>query len=292
MIKGLTRAGIGNGCSLADFIRMASANGIGAIDVNCKEIKDLINQQGVSGFIEVLQQNRMQIGAINLPIQWRMQEEQFREGLNLLVQDAEAASRVGCTIGTSYISPSTKQNAAPFMAAAIKRLRICAEILDAFGIKLALEFVGPHHLRTIENNVFIWTAEDTLTMIEAIGRRNVGLLYDSFHWHTNGLTVKDILKLDQSQIVHVHINDAPLLPIADILDNDRRYPGEGSVDLVGFLQALKQIGYQGVVSQEVLLKQPPQESVEELIRKSGVGMQKIFASAGLPIPEGCNPYSA
>ena len=60
------------------------------------------------------------------------------------------------------------------MALATTRLRACANILGAYGIRLALEFVGPHHLRTQWKNPFIWTVQETLDWIDAIGEPNVG----------------------------------------------------------------------------------------------------------------------
>ena len=57
--------------------------------------------------------------------------------------------------------------------------------------------------------------QDTLAWIDTFNSKNVGLLLDSYHWHTNGLTTEDILKLKREQIVHVHINDAFPLPIEE-----------------------------------------------------------------------------
>ena len=55
------------------------------------------------------------------------------------------------------------------MALATRRLRTCAQILGAYGIRLGLEFVGPHHLRTAWKHPFIWTLDETLDWIDAIG---------------------------------------------------------------------------------------------------------------------------
>jgi sugar phosphate isomerase/epimerase len=172
-------------------------------------------------------------------------------------------------------------NAAHFMVLATKRLRLCAQILGAYGIRLGLEFVGPHHLRTHWKNPFIWTVEETLDWIKAIGEPNVGLLYDAYHWYTNELTVADIEALSADQIVHVHINDAPDIPVADVLDDGRLYPGEGVIDLAGFLRALYAIGYQGSVTQEILTAEPPSDSPEVLLARSQAGFTKVYQAAGL-----------
>ncbi|MCC2685108.1 MAG: xylose isomerase [Paenibacillaceae bacterium] len=261
MIRGLTGAGIGKTGNLRNMIQLAAEYNFGAVDTNGKALRELIGDQEASAANEFLQEQGVRIGAIGLSAQWRIDDVQFRNGLAQLIEDAKAASQVGCKVCTTFILPSTDLEAAQFMAAATRRLRLAAQIMDAYGIRLALEFVGPHHLRTKWKNPFIWTVDQTR--------------------YTNELGTSDIKKLDKSQIVHVHINDAPSVPVAEALDNNRLYPGEGVIDLAGFLQALKQIGYDGVVAQEVLTPQPPTESSEALVRKSQAAFDRVFAAAGI-----------
>jgi sugar phosphate isomerase/epimerase len=106
-------------------------------------------------------------------------------------------------------------------------------------------------------------------------------LFDAYHWYTNGITVADIEKLRTEQIVHVHINDAPDVPLEEVLDNGRVYPGEGVFDLAGFLQGLQRIGYKGAISQEILTAAPPTDSPESLVQRSKAGFDKVYAAAGI-----------
>jgi 2-keto-myo-inositol isomerase len=55
------------------------------------------------------------------------------------------------------------------------------------------------------------------------------------------------------------------------------YPGEGVIDLHGFLQGLQTAGYSGVVAQEVL-GPSTSASMEELLEKSKAGFDKTFAN--------------
>lgn len=281
MYKGLTPAGLGNVGDLEQFVLLASRHRFQAVDTDGKALEHLIAQRGADGARAFLDEHRVKIGSIGLSVQWRNTEEEFRAGLARLAQDAAAAAEFGVTACCTYVLPSTDWNAAHFMAVATRRLRTCAEILGAYGIRLGLEFVGPHHLRTRWKNPFIWDMPSTLDWIDAIHAPNVGLLLDCYHWYTTDGTVDDLLKLDRAQIVHVHLNDAPDVPVAEVLDNGRLYPGEGVIDLVGFLKALKQIGYDGAVSQEVLLQQPPEQSAEELAAKSAAAFDRLFAAAGI-----------
>ncbi|MFE6078463.1 sugar phosphate isomerase/epimerase family protein [Paenibacillus sp. NPDC057886] len=273
MIRGLTRAGLGNIESNEQYITNAAKYGFQSVDLNPLSF---IQEVGKEQAKHLLESNQMIIGSSDLTVDWRTTDEQFREGLQSLVQMAEASASLNCYSCCTYILPSTDQPAASFMAAATKRLRLCADILGAYGIRLGLEFVGCHHLRTQWKNPFIWSVEDTLDWIETIHAPNVGLLVDSYHWHTNGLKIEEVLNLKKEQIVHVHVNDAYDLPIEALLDHERLYPGEGVIDLQGFLKNLKTIGYTGVVSQEVLAPTPTLDS-SELFAKSKAGFDKVFA---------------
>jgi sugar phosphate isomerase/epimerase len=278
MLRGLTGAGLGKLESTEQFIELAAKYGFEAVDIDALA---LVESHSIDGARELLSKHGLVIGSIGLPVEWRGSEERFRADLPKLTQAAAAAAALGCTSCCTYVLPSTDLNAAHFMALATRRLRTCAQILGAYGIRLGLEFVGPHHLRTRWKHPFIWTVEETLDWIDAIGESNVGLLYDAYHWYTNGLTVADIEKLRPEQIVHVHINDAPDVPVEDVLDNGRVYPGEGVIDLAGFLQGLAKIGYKGAVSQEILMATPPTDSPESLVQRSKAGFDKVYAAARL-----------
>ena len=98
---------------------------------------------------------------------------------------------------------------------------------------------------------FIWTLPETVALAKDCGP-NMGAVLDVWHWHHSGGTVEDILAAGNDRIVHVHISDAKPAPPEEVRDNQRFMPGEGSIDLVGFLQALKKIGYADGVSPEPL----------------------------------------
>ncbi|QHW30501.1 sugar phosphate isomerase/epimerase [Paenibacillus rhizovicinus] len=278
MLKGLSRAGLGEIGSDERFIALAAEYGFQTVDIDAK---GLIDRNGLEGARKLLADNGVTIGSIGLSVEWRASEEKFRDGLAKLAEDAAAAAALGCRNCCTYILPATDYKAAHFTVLATRRLRTCAQILGAYGIRLGLEFVGPHHLRTAWANPFLWTMHETLDWIDAIGEPNVGLLFDAYHWYTNGHTLADIEALTPDQIVHVHINDAPNVAVEDVLDNGRIYPGEGVIDLAGFLKALNAIGYRGSVTQEILSKEAPAADAATLLARSKAGYDKVYQAAGL-----------
>jgi sugar phosphate isomerase/epimerase len=275
MLRGLTPAGIGEIGSQKRFVEMAAQYGFESVDLDPKA---LIEEVGLLEAKDLLKKCKISVGAMGLPVEWRGTEEEFQVGLLYLAEYAHAASELGCTSCCTYILPSTDIKPAHFMVLATRRLRTIADVLAAYNIRLGLEFVGPHHLRTTWKYPFIWTLHETLDWIDAIQRNNVGLLLDAYHWYTNGLSIQEIESLRSDQIVHVHINDAPQVPLEEVLDNNRLYPGEGVIDLVGFLTALKSIGYKGAITQEILTPSPPTESVDTLLKRSKNGYDKLFSA--------------
>ena len=108
------------------------------------------------------------------------------------------------------------------------------------------------------------------------------MILDAWHWHHSGGTVADIRAAKPERIVHVHVSDAKPMPPEEVQDNMRHLAGEGVIDLVGFFQALKAIGYQGGVAPETIGPRipdgmPPEESARlaldattAILKKAGV----------------------
>lgn len=192
MLRGLTKAGLGKIRDDEQFIQLAAQNEFQCVDLDASE---LINKYGLKRATLLLHEHGIALGSINLPVEWRLSEERFLNDLKGLAQAAEAAAKLGGTRCCTYILPSVDASPAHFMAIATRRLRMCAQILGAYGLQLGLEFVGPHHLRTQWTHPFIWTIDETLDWISAIGEGNVGLLLDSYHWYTTEMTVEEFISI-------------------------------------------------------------------------------------------------
>lgn len=281
MIKGLSEAGLAKVENVEELVNLASKNGFGSIDTNGNALRNFVAEKGLSEAKEFLKEKNIIIGSMAFPVEWRQTDKEFRDGLEVLLADAEIAAQFGCHTFFTYFMPSTDNNVIEHLMILTKRIRTSARILKEYDINLALEFVGPHHLRNKWENVFIWNIKSTIEWLEIIDEDNVGIVLDSIHWHTSEGTLEDITSLKPHQIAYVHLNDAKDVPVKDVLDNDRVYPGEGVIDLNGFLRSLKEINYTGVVSQEILTIEEPTESNEALAERSRNAFTKVFTEAGL-----------
>ena len=79
----------------------------------------------------------------------------------------------------------------------------------------------------------------------------------------------------------MHISDAKPAPAEEVRDNQRFMPGEGSIDLVGFLQAPKKVGYADGVSPEPLGRVAPEMSAEEAAKLGLETTTAVMKKAGV-----------
>jgi len=236
------------------------------------------------GVRRVLESGKLRPAAWGLPVEFRQSEDTYREGLARLPELAKAAKQIGALRCSTWILPFSdtltfQQNFQLHRT----RLRPCAEVLAEHGCHLGLEFVGPKTLRDGRAHEFIHTQEGMLELCQAIGTGNLGLLFDSFHWYTSYGSREDIHKLSDALIVDVHINDAVQDRGPDEqIDNDRRLPGDtGVINLIAFLQGLKEIGYTGPVTPEPFLPKLREMPPEDAIRTTAEALLKVWQQAGV-----------
>ncbi len=279
MYPALNPAMIGVQAPFEECVRLVAAVGLKGIAVNLGEA-----MQDPDKIRRLLETNKLAPAAWGLPFDFRGDEDTFQKGLAQFPEFAKTMKRIGATRCATWILPFS--DTLPYeenFAFHRKRLHPCAEVLAEHGCRFGLEFVGPRTLREKYKYEFIHTQEGMLELCAAIGTGNMGLLFDSFHWYTSHSTRDDIRKLSDSLVVDVHINDgAPDRGPDEQVDNDRRLPGEsGVIDLVGFLQGLKAIGYTGPVTPEPFSPRLGQMPPEEAIRTTAEALLKVWEEAGI-----------
>ncbi len=270
--------------SAQEAIQAARIGGFGGVEINPFEIADLIDKDGVSAVRALYTEAGIQPAAFGLPVEWRKDEETWKQGLEKLPRAAKAANAIGAGRTFTWIlSCSDTRPLEENLAFHIERFTPIAQILADNGCELGLEFLGPKTLREMLPHPFLYKMFDMLELGEKIGD-NVGILLDCWHWHTSEGTVADLEKLRPEQVTYVHVNDAPKgVAMDDHIDNVRGLPGEtGVIDIVGFLGTLKKIGYTGAVTPEPFkneLKELPDDTAR--LKTVGDTMTRIFQLAGL-----------
>ena len=216
---------------------------------------------------------------VDFPVNFRKDDATYRASLEKLEPVAAFAEAIGCPRMMTYILSSSETPKEELRATYKERFTESAKILASHNVRFGLEFLGPLHIRKQFPHEFIWRMSEMLTFAKECGP-NVGLTLDSWHWHHAGATTEDIIAAGKDRIVIVHFNDSPDLPPDQIRDDHRLMPGEGVINLTGFLRALKAIDYTGPLSVEVFGRgkdMTPEEAARmglksslEVFRKAGV----------------------
>lgn len=253
------------------YIRLAAANGFTAVDHGADFWAAWVTKTSLDHVSQFCAQQRCAIGHGGLPVNFRETEEAFRKDLESFPGICAVNKSLGIRGMATWIAPATAANISEFRALHVTRLREIARTLADHGLKLGLEFVGPKTSR-LSGNPFIFDMPGMLDLCDEIAPGVCGLLLDSYHWYTSHAQVADILRLTPDQVVHVHINDAYPGPIDELMDLKRLLPGEGVIDLHGFLSALAQIGYDGPVAVETFDDTLRAVGPEEAARRAGVAM--------------------
>jgi sugar phosphate isomerase/epimerase len=273
MYLSLNAVPIGGKLTWKEFAALASSTGFRGVDV----MLDAAMADGVDATRRLLRDLKLKPAFVNLPVEFRKDDATFSATLPKLKPAAEFAAAIGCPRMMTYIMSSSETPKEELRATYKKRFQTCAEIMAASKCRFGLEFLGPTQFRKTGKYEFIWKMPEMLALAKECGP-NVGLTLDAWHWHHSGGTVADILAAGKQRIVVVHFDDAAKQPPEDVRDNQRLLPGEGVINLNGFLQALKKIGYEDSLSVEVfgrgLKEMPPSESALLCLGQSRAALKK------------------
>lgn len=183
----------------------------------------------------------------------------LRIGAGPVAPQAEALARLASATGAPTCIGALYTGSP---AERLPEVRTGAEILDRAGVRLALEFAAYSGLRTLAQAV---------ELCSAVGWERCGVLLDTWHFFRGGAPWELLGSLAAGQIALVHVNDAPGSLDDDAVAASRSHrvpPGQGTFDTAAFWSWLEAVGYDGVVSVEVLSaalrERPPAEGARTL----------------------------
>lgn len=131
---------------------------------------------------------------------------------------------------------------------ALGKLREVALYAAEKGVRIAMEPINRFEVD------FIHTTADGLRMIADLGYDNVGLMLDVFHMNIEEPSIEAGLVAAGDRLWHVHI-----------ADSNRRYPGSGHLPFDSIFATLREMGYDGYVSAEILPQPDPDTAAVKTI---------------------------
>jgi sugar phosphate isomerase/epimerase len=276
MILSLSRLGLHG--SFPDALELALRHGFEGLDPDPAYFASL-GDDGLRRLRDDLRAKNLRFGAAGLPIEFRMDEEGFNDGLRKLPGTAAVLEKAGVSRVSTWIPPCSNQLTYPqnFRQHA-SRLRQCAQILADHGQKLGLEYVAPRTLWRSQRQPFLHCMSEVKELLVAIGTGNLGIQLDSWHWFNAEETDQDLLTLRGSDVLTVDLNDAPAgLSLDQYRDDHRELPAAtGVIPVRQFLDALVQIGYDGPVQAEPFNAALRALPVDEACASASTALKKAF----------------
>ena len=112
-------------------------------------------------------------------------------------------------------------------------LEIC-EYAEGKNVTIALE---PQERGNLNNLI---STHDGVVWVEQLGMSNYGLLLDTYHMSLEDESLTAGIVEAAGKIAHVHVSDS-----------NRTAPGQGMLDFVAVVRALRAVGYDGFLSVEI-----------------------------------------
>src|SRR5215204_1021138 len=276
------------GLSLSDAIALAHDAGFAGLVFDSRAATQAVDEQGLAAVQDQFAHAGVKPALWNLPVAWR-DDDQWEADLRELPRLAATARALGATRTATYMPSGSDER--PFRENFdwhVARLRPIAEVLRDEGCRFGIEFIGPKTFRAAFRHEFIYTLDGVMELIAAIGTGNVGVMLDSWHLYASGGSLADLQRLSNGDVVIVHVNDAPEgIARDEQIDTVRTLPMEtGVIDLVGFMQALREMGYDGPVMPEPFsqrINDLAATDPEAAAREAARSMDTLWRAAGFEV---------
>lgn len=139
---------------------------------------------------------------------------------------------------------------------AVNLFREVSKVAEDLGCIIAFEPLARH----LTN--FINTVDEGVDLIEAVNMPSFMLILDVYSMSDENRPYSEIIKRGKKYLCHFHANDTNGLG-----------PGMGNADYSDIAKALREIGYNGYLSVEIL---KPVEKPIDVAKRSYIFLQKIF----------------
>jgi 2-keto-myo-inositol isomerase len=261
---------------LVTDVRAAAAAGFDCLEIWAAKLRKFLAAGSAAELKRLLDEHGIEPYSIN-----SIESITFRnaEGRARLLAECEELSRTASEINCPYIVvvPSPLPEGKTWDETVEESVRVLDElgqIAERRGVSLAFEFLG-------QPRCSVQTLGQAAEVVNRLGRANVGLVLDSFHFYAGGSRLESINVLDPQRLFVFHINDAEDLPREELEDRHRLLPGLGILPLKEIVAALKGIGYDRVTSVEIFRPEYWERDPAELAHDAREATRRVLAAAGL-----------
>jgi len=191
--------------------------------------------------------------------------------LQELVNTAQIAPQIDCS--TIVVYPQFDVPADVDKLKAIEKfaleLRKYADAVSQYKINIAFEPTGMHPC--------IPGPKEAMQVLDIAGRKNIGLVLDTFHLYKSAIELADIKNIPMEKLLLVHVSDVENLPREQLTGNNMVYPGLGVIPLADILKVLKEKNYVGFISVEIFREDYWKENPEKITLDAKKHLEAVLA---------------
>ena len=283
MFKNLCPPALGISGRDSEIIELAMSHGFKGIDVDLVEFAEQAKTQGVARASRLITSARLKFGSFRLPVRWSDDSPDYQADLEKFASLAPLAAEIGCTRATTIVEPGSERR--PYHENFEFQRRRLAELGDALRphkMRLGVGFLAPVKCRAGCRFQFMQTLDEIALLVRSVGAANVGLAFDSWHWHLGGGTLESLRALSADAIVTVSLADAaPNTTAADARLEERLIPGGGAIDMAALLTALADLHYDGPVTPAPDKSQFAGLGRDKIVKLVGAALETLWKGAGL-----------
>jgi 4-hydroxyphenylpyruvate dioxygenase len=231
-------------CTFAEDVANFANAGFTAMEVWLTKLETHLQSHSIDDTRKLLQDRQMTLAAasyqggllLSQGEQRKAHYDHFRQRLDLCQQLNIGTMLIAADFATAVDQTSLDR--------AVVSLRQAAQWAAAFNVRLALEFRG--------SETFCASLDTALALIEQGGEPNIGVNFDVFHYYTGPSKFEDLDLLSPQRLRFVQMCDLAGVAREQARDADRIMPGDGDLKLQPIVRRLREIGYDGWVSLELM----------------------------------------
>ena len=240
-----------------EMARKVGYRGIGFVHADLMAVSAGI---GFSTMKRILDDNDMKYVEVEIIADWFTNGDKRRRSDAIRADLLRAAEKLGAW-HIKACGDIDKEGSVEWpMDKMIEDFRILCDQAAEAGTRIALELMPFSNIKTPEQGI---------ELLRGSGVKNGGIMLDIWHMGRGNIDNDRIRKMPKEIVTWVELDDARP-EVEGTLYNDtihnRELPGEGSLDIQGFLQAVRDLGYEGPYGVEILSRAHRRRSLEEQAR--------------------------
>jgi sugar phosphate isomerase/epimerase len=258
--------------SLRERAEAAASVGYVGLGLFLDDLVHSVARYGFNGVRAILADNGIAYLELEVLLDW------FAEGERRAVSDANRHTLLTAAerLGVWDLKVAGDVNGTPWpLDRMIESFHDLCKDADNAGTQICVEVTPVSNIDDLPT---------AMAIVEGAGAPNGGLLMDNLHVTWGGIPYDAIAKIPARCIKHVEIGDGALTPTGPLMENvlnRRQRPGDGDLDIVGFLESIRETGYDDLYGIEVLSVEHRSLPLEEAARLShDAGLRYFQQSQG------------